>query len=171
MSTSPGPVSPSLVPSRYERWNDRLIDWCPYVTLAVSAVLALAFSTDSGGERLLTAGLVALAALWVFVGYTRAPRPRKAHPVRMIVYFIGLLVIASALFVPLFAFVMLLGGVYLPRMLLPEFLIRIGDFTPPGVQAMLDAWSGTSPQLTQLAVMVLITVVAGATAAKRFRWE
>ncbi len=56
-------------------------------------------------------------------------------------------------------------------MLLPEFLIRIGDYTPPGIQALLDAWSGTPPQLPQLAVMALITVVAGAVAAKRFRWE
>ena len=70
--------------------------------------------------------------------------------------------IASALFVPLFALVMLLGGVYLPRTMLPELLIRIGDYTPPGVQALLDAWQGTSPQLAQLAVMALITVVAGA---------
>jgi ABC-2 type transport system permease protein len=78
---------------------------------------------------------------------------------------------ATALFLPLFAAVMFLGGVYLPRMLLPEFLIRVGDYTPPGVQALLDAWQGTSPQLTQLGVMALITVVAGAIAAKRFRWE
>ena len=61
---------------------------------------------------------------------------------------------------------MFLGGVYLPRQMLPEFLIRIGDYTPPGVQALLDAWQGTSPQLAQLAVMALITVVAGAVAAQ-----
>jgi ABC-2 type transport system permease protein len=79
--------------------------------------------------------------------------------------------IASALFFPLFALVMFLGGVYLPRMLLPDFLIRIGDYTPPGIQALLDAWSGTPPQLAQLAAMVLITILAGAAAAKRFRWE
>ena len=79
--------------------------------------------------------------------------------------------IATALFVPLFALVMFLGGVYLPRAMLPEFLIRIGDYTPPGIQALLDAWSGTPPQLAQLAVMALITVVAGAVAARRFRWE
>ena len=78
---------------------------------------------------------------------------------------------ATALFLPLFAAVMFLGGVYLPRMLLPEFLIRIGDYTPPGVQALLDAWSGTTPQLTQLGVMALVTVVAGVVAAKRFQWE
>ena len=35
--------------------------------------------------------------------------------------------IATALFVPLFALVMFLGGVYLPREMLPDFLIRIGD--------------------------------------------
>ena len=79
--------------------------------------------------------------------------------------------IATAMFIPLFALVMFLGGVYLPRMLLPEFLIRIGDYTPPGVQALLDAWFGTSPQPVQLAVMALITVAAGAIAARRFRWE
>ena len=79
--------------------------------------------------------------------------------------------IASALFVPLFALVMLLGGVYLPRTMLPELLIRIGDYTPPGVQALLDAWQGTSPQPAQLAAMAVITVVAGTVAARRFRWE
>ena len=79
--------------------------------------------------------------------------------------------IASALFVPLFALVMFLGGVYLPRAMLPEVLIRMGDYTPPGVQALLDAWSGTSPQLTQLAAMALITAIAGIVAARRFRWE
>ena len=79
--------------------------------------------------------------------------------------------IASAMFVPLFALVMFLGGVYLPRQMLPEFLIRIGDYTPPGIQALLDAWGGTSPQPAQLAVMVVITVLAGAAASRRFRWE
>jgi ABC-2 type transport system permease protein len=79
--------------------------------------------------------------------------------------------IATALFIPLFAAVMFLGGVYLPRMLLPEFLVRVGDYTPPGVQALVDAWLGASPQLSQLGVMALITVAAGAIAAKRFQWE
>jgi signal transduction histidine kinase len=63
----------------------------------VPSLIALAWSDDSAGGRLVTAGLVALAAAWVFFGYTRAPRPRKAHQARMIVYFIGLLLIASLL--------------------------------------------------------------------------
>jgi ABC-2 type transport system permease protein len=66
---------------------------------------------------------------------------------------------------------MFLGGVYLPRVFLPDFLVRIGDHTPPGVQAMLDAWMGVAPAPIQLATMAVITVIAGAAAARLFRWE
>ena len=78
---------------------------------------------------------------------------------------------ATALMLPVFVAVMLLGGVYLPRWLLPEILVRIGDVTPPGVQAMVDAWSGTAPQLVPLAIMAAITLAAGTAAARLFRWE
>ena len=50
--------------------------------------------------------------------------------------------VATAIAVPLFFVVMFLGGVYLPRFLLPEVLIIIGDLTPPGVQGLQDAWLG-----------------------------
>ncbi|RKN39121.1 ABC transporter permease [Micromonospora endolithica] len=78
---------------------------------------------------------------------------------------------AQAMAIPLFMLVMFFGGVYLPRFLLPDFLIRIGDYTPPGVQALLDAWTGTAPQPAHLAIMALVAVVAGTAAAKLFRWE
>jgi ABC-2 type transport system permease protein len=95
------------------------------------------------------------------------------------VYALGLLVAArarttgqaAALFLPIFVAIMFLGGVYLPRWLLPEFLVRLGDFTPPGVQALTDAWSGTPPQVLPLIVLALITVGAGWLAARLFRWE
>lgn len=67
--------------------------------------------------------------------------------------------------------VMFFGGVYLPRFLLPEFLARIGDYTPPGVQALLDAWTGTPPQPLHLAIMAVVALGAGAAAAKLFRWK
>ncbi|PWR08543.1 ABC transporter [Micromonospora acroterricola] len=78
---------------------------------------------------------------------------------------------AQALAVPLFMAVMFFGGVYVPRFLLPDFLVRIGDYTPPGVQALLDAWTGTSPHPLHLGIMAVVAVAAGATAAKLFRWE
>src|SRR5437764_932826 len=67
----------------------------------------------------------------------------------------------SALSLPMFFLVMFLGGVYLPRFMLPRFLIRIGDYTPPGVQALMDAWRGTAPQPLQLLILAVITVAAG----------
>ena len=72
---------------------------------------------------------------------------------------------------PLFLVTMFFGGVYLPRFLLPDVVARIGDYTPPGVQALLDAWTGTSPQPLHLAIMAVIAVAAGVGAAKLFRWE
>jgi ABC-2 type transport system permease protein len=80
--------------------------------------------------------------------------------------------IATALFVPVFVLVMTIGGVYLPRVFLPDILKQLGEFAPPGVQAIQDAWLGTaSVQLMPLGIMALITVVAGAAAARLFRWE
>jgi ABC-2 type transport system permease protein len=116
----------------------------------------------------------------------RIPLPR--HPIGFVAAFLlgmsalfalGLLVAAvaptaragAAYIVPIYVAVMFLGGVYVPRMFLPDFLVRIGDYTPPGVQAMLDAWTGTAPDLLQLATMAAITLVAGVAATRLFRWE
>ena len=114
--------------------------------------------------------------------------PLPANPIGYIAAFslgmaallaIGLLVaavassagVATAIAVPLFFFVMLLGGVYLPRYLLPEIMVRIGELAPPGVQGLQDAWLGSAPQLLPLAVMAAITLGAGAIAVRIFRWE
>ncbi len=78
---------------------------------------------------------------------------------------------ATAIAIPMFFAVMFLGGVYLPRVYLPDALIRIGDFTPPGVQGLQDAWMGTAPQLAPLLGMAVLTVVVGSLAVRLFRWE
>ncbi|MEG3634189.1 ABC transporter permease [Micromonospora palythoicola] len=78
---------------------------------------------------------------------------------------------AQALAVPVFMLIMFFGGVYLPRFLLPGFLADVGAYTPPGVQALLDAWTGTAPHPLHLGIMAVIAVAAGAAAAKLFRWE
>ena len=79
--------------------------------------------------------------------------------------------VATALAIPMFFAVMLLGGVYLPRVFLPDILVRIGEFTPPGVQGLQDAWFGTTPQALPLVGMALVTLVVGAVAVRLFRWE
>lgn len=78
----------------------------------------------------------------------------------------------------MFMVLMFLGGAFLPRTLLPEIIVQIGEFVPPGVQSLLAAWfpagaeitSGGQPQWLQLAIMAGIAVVSSAVAAKLFRW-
>ncbi|MGC5050215.1 ABC transporter permease [Micromonospora sp. DT48] len=78
---------------------------------------------------------------------------------------------AQAMAVPVFMVIMFFGGVYLPRFLLPDFLADVGAYTPPGVQALLDAWTGTAPHPLHLGIMAVVAVTAGVGAAKLFRWE
>jgi ABC-2 type transport system permease protein len=79
--------------------------------------------------------------------------------------------VATAVGVPAFMVVLLLGGVYFPRPLLPDLLIRIGEFTPPGVQGLQDAWVGATPQLLPLAVLAAVGVAFALIASRTFRWE
>lgn len=67
--------------------------------------------------------------------------------------------------------IMFLGGVYLPRPLLPETIQTIGAYVPPGVKALEDAWTGAGAQPLQLAVLAVFAVGSGVVAAKVFRWE
>lgn len=78
---------------------------------------------------------------------------------------------ATAIALPIFFVVMFIGGVYLPRWLLPDIIVTLGTYAPPGVQALQDSWTGTGPELLPLAIMALIAAVTGATAVRLFRWE
>jgi ABC-2 type transport system permease protein len=79
--------------------------------------------------------------------------------------------VATALAIPMFFVVMFLGGVYVPRVFLPEVLIRIGDFTPPGVQGVQNAWLGAAPEVVPLIGLAAMTILAGGLAVRVFRWE
>lgn len=63
------------------------------------------------------------------------------------------------------------AGVYLPKFLLPEVVVTIGEYVPPGVGALTDAWTGDGPEPVQLVVMAVIALVATGVAARFFRWE
>ncbi|SCK53859.1 MULTISPECIES: ABC transporter permease [unclassified Streptomyces] len=81
----------------------------------------------------------------------------------------------------LFVALMFFGGAFLPRVLMPDVLREIGEFIPPGLQALTAAWSAEAGEVTataggqpfwlQIAVMAAIAVTASAIAAKFFRWE
>lgn len=134
------------------------------------------------GAALLSAGVVVAAGTLVY----DVPLPKHAWGFAIAfvlgitaVFAIGMLVAALAptaraatgLSTFLFMSTMFFGGVYLPRFMLPDAVVRIGDFVPPGVQSLLDAWNGTAPAVIPLLAMAAIAVAAGAIAARVFKWE
>lgn len=69
--------------------------------------------------------------------------------------------------------VLFFGGLWLPRESMPGVLRTISDLTPlgAGVQSLQDAGAGHWPELLQVAVLLGWAVLAGALAARYFRWE
>ncbi|MEU9075331.1 ABC transporter permease [Kitasatospora sp. NPDC004745] len=68
---------------------------------------------------------------------------------------------------------MFFSGIWLPREFAPAVVNRIGDFTPSGaaVQALQDSWAGHFPHAVGLLTLAAYALLAGAAAARLFRWE
>lgn len=60
---------------------------------------------------------------------------------------------------------------YLPKFLLPEVIVRIGDYVPPGIGAFQAAWLGEGPAPDQLAAMAAVALLSTVAAARFFRWD
>lgn len=136
--------------------------------------------------NLVTAALGTVLMVAVAVGVFGVPAPR--HPLGFAAAFVlgtaavfalGLVVAAfaprartaTAIGTVLFMLTQFFAGVYLPRFLLPEPVVAVGGYVPPGITAFQDAWTGDGPQPVPLLVMAGIAVVATAVAARFFRWE
>lgn len=159
----------------------------PGKVLAAQLIVAL--------TAVVTAAVLLIVSAWLLLDVPLPQRPLWFAAAFLLgisaVLAIGMLIasvaatsrIATGLATLAYMVAMLAGGVFLPRFLMPEFLVRMGDFTPPGVQTLLDSWSGdtatavvtggssSSEMLLRLGIMALFTVVAGGAAAKLFRWE
>jgi ABC-2 type transport system permease protein len=176
-------LGPNTMPARLVRYRERGVLRRLSTTPAEPMALLVA--------QVLINAVVAVIALvlLIVVGAAVFQIPIPQDPIAFVITFVlgmssllalGLFIgaiapttgTAAAMIVPLFIAVMLLGGVYVPRMFLPDVLQRIGEYTPPGVQMLLDSWLGTAaPALGPLAVMGMITLVAGVAAVRLFRWE
>ena len=146
----------------WERWNDRLLGWCAYVLLAIPTVLVVLGATRDPAGRPITLAIVALAAAWIFLVFTRLPMPRQAHRLQMRVYFVGLLVLASILMIrePLF-FIFMISGFFYATMLRPLPLAVVGVFATSILVNSLIAGLPQSPE----AWTFYIAIVAVQTAA------
>ncbi|MET7336399.1 ABC transporter permease [Nonomuraea sp. NPDC005650] len=77
--------------------------------------------------------------------------------------------IGSAVMFPL----MFLGGMWVPRDIMPDALKVVSDYSVAGpfAQALRDTWAGHAPQLAHLAVVAAGLVIFGGLAVRLFRWE
>jgi len=67
---------------------------------------------------------------------------------------------------------MFLAGIYFPTEEMSSTMRRIGNFTPLGstMHAVRDSWMGIDPRPEYLGIMAAWALVAGALAARFFRW-
>jgi ABC-2 type transport system permease protein len=68
---------------------------------------------------------------------------------------------------------MFLAGVYLPTEEMSSAMRQVGNFTPLGsaLHAVRDSWMGIDPRPEYLGIMAAWALVAGALAARFFRWD
>ncbi len=112
----------------------------------------------------MTAGLVAIAALWVYFGYTRAPQPRRAHRLWMGLYFIGLLAIGAVLATRDYLFfIFLITGFFHATVLRPWPVLIAGVFaTSVLVNTVFGGFPTTAEWWTiYVAIIVVQTLAIG----------
>jgi ABC-2 type transport system permease protein len=68
---------------------------------------------------------------------------------------------------------MFLAGIYFPTEEMSSAMRQVGTFTPLGsaLHAVRDSWMGIDPRPEYLGIMAAWALVAGALAARFFRWE
>jgi ABC-2 type transport system permease protein len=68
---------------------------------------------------------------------------------------------------------MFLAGVYLPTEEMSSAMRQVGNFTPLGsaLHAVRDSWMGIDPRPEYLGIMAAWALIAGALAARFFRWD
>ena len=77
--------------------------------------------------------------------------------------------IGMAIYFPL----LFLGGLWIPRAVMPDGLKTVSDLTPMGaaVGALTDSWFGSTPEPLYLVVMAAWALVIGFLAVRLFRWD
>ena len=149
----------------FERFGDMLVARCGYVLLAVATILGLLEGPGDTTDRLTTLAIAGAAAAWIYVLFTRMPEPRRDDRVRMAVFFVGVLVLASILMLrqPVF-FVFMISGFFYASYLRPLPLAVVGvGATSILVNSLIIGLPQTTEAWTFYLVIISVqTVVIGA---------
>jgi signal transduction histidine kinase len=81
----------------WERRFEKVFEVVPYPLLAFATLLSLIQPGQTTEDRLVTAGLAVLAAAWVLFAYSLRPPRWRQRTGMMVVYFVGMLALATVL--------------------------------------------------------------------------
>ncbi len=154
-----GPMKPA-----WERFGDTMVGWCGYALLAPATVLALLAGPRTPGWQLTTLAIIAAAATWIYLLFTRMPVPRLEHRLRVSVFFVGVLALATVLMLrqPAF-FIFMISGFFYAGLLRPLPLAFVGVAATSILVNTLIAGLPTSPEAWTfyLAIIAVQIVVIG----------
>ena len=156
---------PESMTRDWGRFGDALLDWGGYALLAISTVVVVATAAGDAAWVATTLAIAVIAAAWLYLGYTRRPLPNDEHRTRLIVFFVGLLALASLLMLrqSLF-FVFMIAGFFYATVLRPLPLAVVGVFaTSVLVNTLIAGFPQTPEGWTFYIVIIGIqTAVIGA---------
>jgi len=149
----------------WERFGDAMLDWGGFVLLAIGTATVVLDGKGDAARLAPTLAIVAAAAAWMVVLYTRAPSPRREQHARMRVFFVGLLVFASALMLrhPLF-FVFMISGFFYAAIVRPIPIAIVGvGVTSVLINTLIAGVPASSAGWTFYIVIIVVqTLVIGA---------
>ena len=160
MSTEPEIVVPGASLSKWERGFEKVVEWVPYVTLAIGLVLSL-FSAETWDVRLISTGLATGAAAWVLFMFT-LQRDRRKDQRWMRLYFGGLMVFSAVLMflLPVY-FVFVITGFIHAYLLKPAPLAFFGiGLTSVIINSRIIYPDPTADEWWTFGIIVVIQTVA-----------
>ena len=104
----------------WDGFSDAMLSVGGYVLLVTGTILSILLGDADPAWRATTLAIAVVAAVWIYVGYTRLPRPRRDHQGRLLVFWIGVVLLASILMIrePLF-FIFMIAGFFYASVLRP----------------------------------------------------
>jgi signal transduction histidine kinase len=113
----------------WERRFEKVFETVPYPLLAVATLLSLIQPDQTREDRLVIAGLAALSAVWLLVMYSLRPPSWRRRTGMMVVYFVGMLTLATILTTRSWFFVAFaITGLIQPFFLFPTVLAFVATF-------------------------------------------
>jgi signal transduction histidine kinase len=149
----------------WDGFSDAMLGVGGYALLAAGTILGILLGDRDPAWRLTTLAIAILAAVWIYVGYTRLAQPRRDHQGRLLAFWIGVVVLASILMIrdPLF-FIFMIAGFFYATVLRPFAMAVVAiAVTSILVNSLLAGLPQTATAWTfWLVIIVVQTVVISA---------